>query len=94
MIDILDVLLELLKTFFFSGWAGLLGFLLMWIILLAPYHAGYRFGRLGLYMGANRFILICCLLALVGSAWLAHWALDAFSIWYTSPLDPPLRIIQ
>lgn len=89
---LLDILAELGKHYWFSGLAGFLGFLLTLTILYVPLQIIYRFGRPRISMAAKYGMIIFPLLVGASLVLLSHWALDSFSIWYTTPLGEPLII--
>ena len=78
--------------FWFSGLAGLLVFSLIATILFAVYRL--LRGSAPSRPVINIFILLLALSVALFVAWYAHVSLDAFTDWYTTPLNAPLIIIR
>lgn len=89
---LLDLLAELKSHFWYSGLAGLLAWALTSTILYVALQITYRFGRPRISTAARYGMIIFPLLVGFSFVLLAHWALDSFSIWYTTPLGEPLII--
>ncbi len=71
------------------------GFLVFWLISTTLYAYLLIVERLilkRLPMGVVYGIAIISLLAGLASALLSHVQLDGFSLWYTTPLDPPMHL--
>ena len=77
------------KHFTLAFFAGLLGFLLTLITLFV---LQYGVSILLKRVGAGYIILTCSLLVALSLALLSHWVLDYYSIWYNTPLGPPLEL--
>ena len=78
--------------FWFSGLAGCLAFSLTLTILYAV--CRIRRSTAPLTPAQNYFILGLALLVAFFAAWAAHWCLDMFTDWWTTPLGAPLIILK
>jgi hypothetical protein len=95
-----EILLELIhnllldegKHFLFSSLVGGSASCLTLIICYALSCAWERLTRRKMSTAAVFFTIGLCLLAGLSAALLSHAFLDGFSLWYVTPLGPPLQI--
>lgn len=80
------------KHFLLAFSLGSLAYALISIICYVLSCAWERLTHRRMSMAAVCFTVGLCLLAGVSVALLSHAWLDGFSLWYTSPLGPPLQI--
>ena len=87
----LDLLTQSFYHYLFSGLAACGAYLLTWITSCVVYRIYH--GRAPLTQAVSIFtIILACVLAFA-SAWYVHTLLDMFSVWWVTPLGPPLEII-
>jgi hypothetical protein len=91
---ILDYLADGSKHFLLAFLAGLLAWLLTSTILFAPYSLISQLIHRRTSTVVVYGILICSLLLAISAALASHWALDYFSIWYSTPLGPHLELTK
>jgi len=77
--------------------AAFLPAVLALLLMLTIYYAVLRkvspSGKLAGSTAVRCGIIFCFLLASVSVGLLSHYFLDAFSLWWNSPINPPLTII-
>ena len=88
----LDVLTEEANHFWLAFLAGALAYLLTSIIYIVPFKIISHFTRSPISMDVKRGMMIFCLLLAFSFALLSHYGLDQFRDFYTTPLNPPLKI--
>ena len=92
LIFITTYLKDSVMHFWFSGAAGLLGFLLTLTILYAAFRTYHSSAQLA---PAQKYSILClALLVAVFAVWSSHLAMDYFTDWWTTPLGAPLAILK
>ena len=89
---ILAILSEETNHFLLAFLAGSLAYLLTSIIYIVPFKIISHFTHSPISMDVKRGMMIFCLLLAFAFALLSHYGLDQFRDFYTTPLNPPLRI--
>jgi len=92
IMDGLSLLTQSWVHFLLSGLAGCLVYLLTQITCYAVIRTLH--GDVLLTTVQSRFILGLAFVLAFCAAWYAHVLLDGFSIWWITPLGPPLNIIS
>lgn len=82
------------KHFGLAFLAGSLAFFLIWTTLHVVYWGLRRLTRWPGNTGVGFCITCLSLLGSLSMALLSHAALDAYSIWFTTPLGPSLNLVR
>ena len=89
---LLDLLTDASKHWLLAFSVGALAFLLTsttWYVLSSAF---LLLTRRKEFTGVDCGMFIFCLLVGLSLALLSHWGLDYFSIWWDTPLGPPLEL--
>lgn len=86
----MDILIQSSYHFWFSGLAGLSGWLLTWTTFYALSFAASRYSLLKICTAANYGMKYYPWLVVLSFSLFAHWAQD----WFTTPLGQSLDIIR
>lgn len=82
------------KHFLLAASMGLLVYSLTWITLRGMCWAFAKLTSKPRSWDAGWLIHLSCLLLGLSAALVSHWLLDYFSVWYTTPLGPPLKLVR